>query len=98
VAIPDDIDALGVVKASGLAELPLWVRWSGPPRRYDLADRRDRARVYEQVLAEDTDEDVRLYVVIEDLIDLWSDRVLPHHVRQAWARWLATRRGVAVAC
>ena len=50
------------------------------------------------MLAEDTDEDVRLYVVIEDLIDLWSDRVLPHHVRQAWARWLATRRGVAVAC
>ena len=50
------------------------------------------------MLAEGTDEDVRFYVVIEDLIDLWPDLVLPHHVRQAWARWLATRRGVAVAC
>lgn len=98
MAIPDDIDAPGVVKASGLVELPLRVRWSGPPRRYNLADRHDRARVYEQVLTEGTDEDVRFYVTLDDLIDLWPDLVLPHHVRRAWARWLATRRGVAVAC
>jgi hypothetical protein len=54
--------------------------------------------VYEQVLTEGTDEDVRFYVTLDDLIDLWPDLVLPHHVRRAWARWLATRRGVAVAC
>jgi hypothetical protein len=98
VAVPDDVDAPGVVKASGLVELPVRVRWSGPPRHYDLADRNDRARVYEQVLSEGTDDDVRLYVVVDDLIDLWPDLVLPHHVRVAWARWLADRRGVAVAC
>jgi hypothetical protein len=40
------------------------------PRRYDLADRADRARVYEQVLTEGTDDDVRLYVVLAELIDL----------------------------
>jgi hypothetical protein len=98
VAIPEDVDAPGVVKASGLVELPLRVRWSGPPRRYDLADRNDRARVYEQVLSEGTDDDVRLYVVIDELVDLWPDLVLPHHVRLAWASWLAARRGVTVAC
>jgi hypothetical protein len=98
VAIPDDVDAPGVVKATGVIELPLRVSWSGPPRRCDLADRHDRARVYEQVLAEGTDEDIRCYVVVDDLIDLWPELVLPHHVRQAWARWLALQRGVAVAC
>jgi hypothetical protein len=98
VAIADDVDAPGVVKATGVIELPPRVRWTGTPRRYDLADRNDRARVYEQVLAEGTDEDVRFYVVIDDLIDLWPDLVLPQHVCQAWARWLAARRGVTVAC
>jgi hypothetical protein len=80
------------------AAKPLRVRWSGPPRHYDLADRKDRARVYEQVLSEGTDDDVRFYVDVDDLIDLWPDLVLPQHVRVAWARWLADRRGVALAC
>ena len=55
MAIPDDVDAPSLVKASGMVELPVRVRWSGPPRQYDLADRNDRARVYEQVLSEGTD-------------------------------------------
>jgi hypothetical protein len=53
---------------------------------------------YEQVLAEGTEQDVRFYVVVDDLIGLWAELVLPQHVRQAWARWLAARRGVTVAC
>jgi hypothetical protein len=89
VAIPDDADAPGVVKASGLVELPVRVRWSGPPRHYDLADRNDRARVYEQVLSEGTDDDVRFYIDVDELIDLWPELVLPQHVRSAWCRWLA---------
>jgi hypothetical protein len=98
VAIPDDVDDSRAVKAQGMVELPLRVRWSGLRRRYDLGDRADRARVYEQVLAEGTDEDVRFYVVIDDLVDLWPDLVLPHHVRRAWAGWLAVHRGVDVVC
>ncbi len=98
MAIPDDVDAPRLVKASGLVELPLRVRWSGSPRQYDLADRNDRARVYEQVLSEGTDDDVRFYVHVDELIDLWPELVLPQHVRSAWATWLAERRGVALAC
>jgi hypothetical protein len=80
------------MKASGVVELPSWVRWSGPPRRYDLADRGDRALVYEQVLAEGTDDDVRFYVVVDELVDLWDELVLPGYVRAAWAAWLARAR------
>ena len=98
VATPDDVDDPRMVKAQGVVELPLRVRWSGPRRRYDLDDRADRARVYEQVLAEGTDDDVRYYVVVDDLVNLWPDLVLPQRVRRAWAGWLAVHRGVDVAC
>ncbi len=98
VAVPDDVDAPGVPKASGLVKLPVRVRWSGPPRHYDLADRDDRARVYEQVLSEGTDDDVRFYIEVDELVALWPDLVLPHHVRLAWAQWLADRRGVTLTC
>lgn len=50
VSVPADVDDPRVVKASGRVELPLHVRWSGEPKTYDLADRRDRVRVYEQML------------------------------------------------
>lgn len=98
VAIPDDIDAPGVQKADGVVELRLRVRWSGPRRVYDLGDPADRARLYEVVLAEGTVEDVRLYVRLEQLVELWPELVLPRHVRRAWTDWLATRRGMNVAC
>jgi hypothetical protein len=98
VPIPEDIDAPGVQKADGGGVLPLRVRGSGPRRVYDLGDRADRARLYEFVLAEGTIEDVRLYVRLEQLVELWPELVLPRHVRRAWSDWLAARRGINVAC
>jgi hypothetical protein len=98
VAVPDDVDDPRVAKAAGVVELPSWVRWSGPPRRYDLGSRGDRALVYEQVLTEGTDADVRLFVVVDDLIELWDDLVLPGYVRAAWANWLDSHRGITVSC
>ena len=76
VAIPDDVDRRDARRASGVVVLPLRVRWSGPPRRYDLAQRADRALVYEQVLTEGTDDDVRWFVDVDQLIELRSDLVL----------------------
>jgi hypothetical protein len=52
VAVPDDVEETRLTKASGQVELPFHIRWSGPPLTYDLTDRADRARVYEQVLRE----------------------------------------------
>ena len=98
VAIPDDVDAPQVEKASGRVELPLRVQWSRPRRSYDLSDPYDRMRVYEQVLREGTEEDVRWSIEVDVLIDLWDEMVLPPYVRQEWARWLVDHRGLSLAC
>jgi hypothetical protein len=79
-------------KASGRIELPPHIRWSGPALTYDLDDRADRARVYEQVLREGTESDVRFYVQAEHLLDLWDDLALPPAVREAWAQRVAVLR------
>ena len=71
------------------------VRWSGPALVYDLDDRADRVRVYEQVLREGTEDDVRFYVRSDELLVLWDELVLPPAVRSAWAPWLARHRAAA---
>jgi hypothetical protein len=98
VAVPDDLDDLAIARATGRVELPLHIRWSGPAKTYDLSRRGDAARVYEQVLREGTEDDVRFYVDPDRLVDLWDELVLPLPVRQAWATWFARHRGIELAC
>ena len=88
VAIPADFDDPSLQKASGRVQLPLHIRWSQPTLAYDLDDRADRLRVYEQVLREGTDDDVRFYIDPDQLRELFDDLVLPPPVRRAWADWL----------
>jgi hypothetical protein len=76
--------------------LPLRVQWSAPQRTYDLTDRRDRIRVYEQVLREGAADDVRRFIDVDELLALWDDLYLPAHVRAAWRDWLARHRGARV--
>jgi hypothetical protein len=97
-AVPDDLDVADVEKVTGVVELPLHIRWSGPARRYDLADRQQRARVYEQVLREGNEDDVRRFIQADELVDLWDELVLPRNVRRAWADWLGRHRGVSLSC
>lgn len=85
VAVAEDLDDASVPKASGEVELPLHIRWSGPAITYDLNDRSDRARVYEQVLREGTEGDIRYYVQADQLRELFDELVLPPPVRRAWA-------------
>jgi hypothetical protein len=72
-AIPDDVADPAVVKATGRVNLPIRVRWSAPARSYDLADRRQRARVYEQVPVEGVGQDVREIIDVDELVALWDD-------------------------
>jgi hypothetical protein len=92
VAVPEDLDDPSLPKASGRVELPFHIRWSGSPITYDLDDRADRARVYEQVLREGTEDDIRFYVDAEQLRALFDELVLPPPVRRAWADWLRRYR------
>jgi hypothetical protein len=92
VCVPADLDEGSAAKAHGRIQLPLHIRWSGPPVTYDLDDRADRARVYEQVLREGTEADVRFYVDEYHLLELWDELVLPPPVREAWAPWIEDHR------
>lgn len=90
MAVPEDLDDPPLPKARRRVELPFLIRWSGPPITYDLNDRADRARVYEQVLREGSEDDVCFYIVAHQLRDLFDALVLPPSVRQAWASWLVS--------
>ena len=98
VFIPEDVDDPSTRKATGVIELPMHVRWSGPPKHYDLARAVDRARVYEQVLQEGTADDVRYYIEVDTLLLMWDELVLPRRVRRAWAEWFRQNRNIEVAC
>ena len=77
-------------------ELPLHVQWSGGKRQWDPADRRQRAQVYEIVLSEGTDDDVRRFIALDQVIELWDEMWLAPHVRRAWAQHVARLRGVVL--
>ena len=98
IAVPEDADDPTIRKATGRVQLPTHVRWSGRPKTYDLDRRTDRARVYEQVLREGTLDDIRFYVDVDQLLDLWDDLVLPSPVRRAWAQWFLRHRQIEVVC
>lgn len=86
------------VRTTGIVELPLHIRWSGPVLTYDLNDRRDLCRVYEQVLREGTAEDIQEFIDVDRLPGLWEDLVLPPMVRRRWAYWLQDNRHLSVRC
>jgi hypothetical protein len=94
IAVPAHLNDPTLPKAKGEVELPLHIRWSGPAMTYDLSNPADRARVYEQVLREGTDEDVLFYIDADELADIFDELVLPPHVRQAWADWLDGHRPI----
>lgn len=92
-AIPDRLWRLGLENAFAAVVLPRHLHWSGPSRQYDLADRRDRSRVYEIVLREGTPGDLTTYIDGALLVDLWDELVLPRELRAAWAPLILRQRG-----
>jgi hypothetical protein len=97
VYVPAVLPRLAVDRALGRVRLPLHLNWSQPGREFDLADRRQRARVYEIVLREGTGQDIADYVDGALLIDLWPDLILPSVVRLEWQRLIDTVRGQPAA-
>ena len=85
------IAAATAAKASAAVALPLHLPWSEPSITYDLRRRTDRLRVYEQVLREGTEDDVRYYIDADELALVFDELVLPPYVRAAWSKWLRRR-------
>lgn len=54
---------------------------------YDMAVRKDRIRVYEQVLREGTEADVLHFIDPDELVELFDELVLPPKVRRTWEEW-----------
>ncbi|CAN5251341.1 hypothetical protein BH23ACT9_BH23ACT9_22380 [soil metagenome] len=71
-----------------IIELPLHLKWSGPTR-YDLDDPQDEQAVYEIVLREGGPADIRAYIDLARLRELWPQLYLPIRVRAAWDAWFA---------
>lgn len=98
IHVPSALPRLPVESALGTVELPLHLNWSDRGRRYDLTDRRQRARVYEIVLREGGPGDILTYVDGALLVDLWDELVLPREVRTAWHAVATGERAGPVAC
>lgn len=90
VEIPDDLGTRTAAVRSGRVKLPTRIAWSGQPE-YDLGDPKDRARVYELVMTEGTEDDVRTYIDLEVLVAMWDTIWLAPHVREQWAASLRLR-------
>ena len=71
-------------EALATVTLPLHLNWSHSKRKWRLAQRQERARVYEVVLSEGTAADIQKYVDGLLLVDLWEELVLPIEVRSGW--------------
>ncbi len=90
VAIPDDIENRPLPKASGRVTLPRHLAWSFP-HCYDLDNRRQLRAAYERVMTEGLEDDVRFYIDLDTLLELWDELWLSPHVREAWSTWLSDR-------
>jgi hypothetical protein len=97
VYVPVLLPRLSLDRAFARVRLPLHVNWSQPDREFDLADRRERARVYEIVLREGTADDIGQYVDGALLVDLWPDLVLPVALRREWQPLVEAALGRAAA-
>jgi hypothetical protein len=98
VAIPNDFDVANDAKASGVVVLPNRIRWSEPDLTFDLDATVDRLRVYEIVLVEGTESDVRFFVKFDELVLAWEKISLPAYVRKAWQDWFKQRHIVVPTC
>lgn len=92
-SVPDHLPDLSATEALRSVELPLHIEWSSRRRTVDLADRRQRARIYEVVLREGRPVDIESIVDGALLVDMWNELVLPRRLREAWQPLVDEARG-----
>jgi excisionase family DNA binding protein len=77
-------------------ELPFHLYWSDDNNRFDLSKRARLRSMYQIVLTEGTDDDVRTYMNRALLIDVWDELWLSPAVHEAWDSWIEAHRHAAV--
>ena len=90
VEIPDDLGDHPAAVRTGRVTLPNHIAWSGQGE-YDLDDAQHRMRMYELVMTEGNEDDVRTYVDLEVLLGMWDTMWLAPRVREQWAASLRSR-------
>lgn len=94
VAIPDDLGDRPATVRTGCVMLPNRSAWSGQ-LECDLDDPRDRAHVYELVMTEGTEDDVRTYIDLDVLLGMRDTMWLAPRGREKWADYLRSRGLIA---
>lgn len=82
--------------SSGVVELPLRLYWSDRHNRFDLADHAERRLLYQIVLSEGSADDVGQFLHLPTMLNIWDQLWLSAAVHDAWDRWVAIQRHVAV--
>jgi len=83
-AIPSHLWRLPPADALRQIETATHLWWSGPPRTFDLTQRRQRLRAYEIVLREGGPDDIATTIDEVLLHEVWPDLVLPRDLRRSW--------------
>jgi hypothetical protein len=88
VSIPQDFGPEYQVELMTKITLPIHLWWSGKPLVLDPTIEKDLVRLYELVLIEGGEKDIREYISFETLRMLWGQLFLPKYVRSQWDHWL----------
>jgi hypothetical protein len=81
-AVPERLEDLAG-PSGGTVVLPGWLDWS-PRRSYDLSDPAALRAMYEQVIQEGREADLKAYLNADLLLRVWPELILPVRVRQGW--------------
>ena len=81
---------------TGVVELPFHLYWSDDNNAFDLSKRARLRSMYQIVLTEGSADDVRTYINLALLIDVWSELWLSPAVHEAWDEWIEAHRHAAV--
>jgi len=90
ISIPDDLEDRSLPKASGKVTMPRHIAWSFP-YSYNLDSRKSLRSCYQRVMTEGLDDDVRFYIDLDVLLEVWDELWLSPHVRDTWSVWLRGR-------
>ena len=81
---------------TSVVELPFHLYWSDDNNAFDLSKRARLQSMYQIVLTEGSAEDVRSYINLARLIDVWDELWLSPAVHEAWDEWIEAHRHAAV--